>query len=197
MKWIALAIFTFIAGYTLITLHYRKPGRAYQPYKDSRDRATVQRLQDAGYQRIAATVSSPADPQRSAANLGKPLATTQSTAGGLPAELNETLLEKPTLPESFSAVAAPTTATVLLPYSFQFTCTLPDKKNVFNDAQIYVKDRSLAIVATFENISGDLLARTSESTVRITLPGGTLQSGEYQVTLIGAHSSSQWTLQVH
>ncbi len=197
MKWIALAILLFIATYTFITLQFRKSGPAYQPYKDTKDRATVQRLKDAGYTRITASVASPADPQRAAASLPKPLATTQAFFGGLPAELKETLIDKPTLPEIFSNVAAPATATVLLPYVFQFTCTLPDKKTTFSDAQVYIKDNELAIVASFENLDGALLSRSRESTVRVTIPGGTLEPGEYRVTLIGAQGSCRWTLQVH
>jgi hypothetical protein len=196
MKWIALSIIVFMVVYTFISLYFRKPGPGYQPYKDSKDRATVHRLEQAGYQRVAATISLPADPQRSAASLGKTFAPSQNTFGGLPSQLSETLIDKPSLPEGFASVAAPSSVTALMPYSFQFTCTLPDKKNTLDETYVYVKEGEIAIVANFEKISGELLARSRESTVLVTIPGSTLKPGEYRVTLVGARNSRQWTLQV-
>ncbi|MBK9991076.1 MAG: hypothetical protein IPP19_10160 [Verrucomicrobia bacterium] len=196
MKWIALTILVFIVGYTFITLYFRKPGAGYQPYKDSKDRATVHRLEQAGYQRVTATISLPADPQRSAARLAQTFAPSQNTFGGLPSELSETLIDKPILPEGFASVAAPSSVAALMPYVFQFTCTLPDKKNTLDETYVYVKESEIAIVASFEKISGELLARSRECTVLVTIPGGTLKPGEYRVTLIGSRNSRQWTLQV-
>lgn len=196
MKWVAISILVFIVGYTFITIRYRKPGPAHQPYKDAKDRATVQRLQDAGYQRIAASISLPADPQRSAARLGKALATHQIVLGGLPAELTATLIDKPALPESFSKVEAPAEVAALLPYAFQFTCTLPDKKFTVGETYVYLKDDDLAVVANFEKIGGELLARSRDNPIFVTIPGGTLKPGTYHVRLIGAQSSRQWILQV-
>jgi hypothetical protein len=61
---------------------------------------------------------------------------------------------------------------------------------------VYVKEGEIAIVANFEKLSGELLARSRESTVLVTIPGGTLKPGEYRVTLVGSRNSRQWTLQV-
>src|SRR5438105_3708911 len=52
MKWIALAILLFIVPYTYLTLHFRKPGKAFEPYADLSKRANTARLLSAGYQRI-------------------------------------------------------------------------------------------------------------------------------------------------
>jgi len=197
MKWIVLSILLFIAVYTFITLHFRKPGPAYQPYKDSKVRATVQRLEQAGYQRIAARVSTPAEPQRTAAALAKNGATIKPTISGLFGELAQSFPEKPTLPDSIGAVTAPASANVLMPYSFQFICTLPDKKYIVGDIYVCQKDDDIAIVTNLEPISGGLLSRSRESAVMLTLEPGTLKPGNYQVTLVGAQSSRQWTLQVH
>jgi len=40
MKWVVVAIVVFVAGYTVVNLLFRKPGRAYRPYQDAQDRAT-------------------------------------------------------------------------------------------------------------------------------------------------------------
>jgi len=197
MKWIVLSIVLFIGVYTFITLHFRKPGTAYQPYFESKVRATVQRLEQAGYQRIAASVSTPADPQRSAATLGHNVAAIKPTISGLFGELAQSFAEKPTLPDSIASVTAPASANVLMPYSFQFTCTLPDKKYIVADTYVCLKDDEIAIVTNLEPISGGLLSRSRESTLMLTLPPGTLKPGDYRVTLIGAQNSRQWTLQVH
>ena len=197
MKWIVLSIILFIIVYTFITLHFRKPGTAYQPYKEAKERATVQRLQEAGYQRIAASVSFPADPQRTAAGLGHDIAKVNPTISGLFGELAQTFTGKPTLPDSIGSVSSPTSVAALLPYSIQYTCTLPDKKYIVADTYVCLKENEIAIVTSLEPISGDLLARSRDCTILLTLAAGTLKPGEYKVTLIGAQHSLQWTLQVH
>lgn len=196
MKWIVLSILLFIGAYTFITLHYRKPGKAYQPYRDSRQKMTEKRLEEAGYQRIEASLTIPADPQRSAASLGK-LAGNQSTFGGLPSDLSETLVDKPRLPENFSSVAAPVSVTGLMPYTFQFVCTVPDKKFVIAEAAVYVRGDDIVIVPTLEKLGGQLLGRSLENPVLVTIPGGPLKAGEYHVRLVGRVGSRQWTVQVH
>lgn len=197
MKWIVVSILLFIAAYTFITLHFRKPGQAYQPYHEAKLHATVQRLEQAGYQRITASVSTPADPQRSAAALGHTGATIKPAISGLFGELAESFTDKPTLPDSILNVTAPASANVLMPYSFLFTCSLPDKKYVVADTYVCVKDDEIAVVTSLEPASGGLLSRSRESVVLLTLAAGMLKPGDYRVRLIGAQSSRQWTLQVH
>jgi hypothetical protein len=86
---------------------------------------------------------------------------------------------------------------VLMPYSFQFTCTLPDKKYIVADTYVCLKEGEIAVVTHLEPNSGGLLSRSKESAVLLTLAPGTLKPGDYRVTLIGAQRSLQWTLQVH
>jgi hypothetical protein len=197
MKWIALAIAVFIAGYTVITLQFRKPGPAHRPYQDARDRATVERLRSAGFQRVSVSAGRPADPARTAAGLRNNPATIKDALGGLPRELTETLLDQPHLPQDFSAVTASSTGNALMPYALQFTCTLPDKKGVLAETFVYIKEQQVVIVPHFEKLGGELLARSRESTVLLTLPAGTLQAGRYHVVLAGRRGSKQWTVQVH
>ncbi len=197
MKWIVIAILVFIVGYTFITLRFRKPGRGYEPYQNAKDRATVHRLEQAGYQRIPASVALPADTQKSIASLPKPMATHQDTAGGIPDELAQTLIDKPTLPESFTQLAAPATGNTLMPYAFQFTCRLPNQKSTVGETFVYVKDDDIAIVASSEKIGGQLEARSRDNPVLVTIPSGTLKPGKYRVRLIGSQTSREWSLQVH
>lgn len=197
MKWVVLAIVVSLGLYTYFTLHFRKSEREYRPYQDVRDRVTVSRLLSAGYHRIPARIERPADPARSRAQLGGNLAAVQDAIGGFSAELNDALIDKPALPDAFTDVFAPNEANTLLPYSIQFTCTLPNEKSMVGDTYVYKKERELAIVPAFDRLDGDLLARSKNTVVQLTLPSGSLEAGMYHVTLVGAHGSKQWTLQVH
>lgn len=191
MKWIVLAIVVVIVPYTFLTLRYRKPGPAFQPYEDMRNRANVSRLLSAGYQRIPLAAQRPADPARLAA----PTAT-ERTPGGLPPELKSTLVEAPLLPTDIVNVVAPRAANTLQGYPIHFTCTVPDDKQQLAGADLYLKDDSVVIAPTFERIGGELLSRTREPAVFVIVPAGTLKPGTYHITLVAERSSRAWSLEV-
>jgi hypothetical protein len=198
MKWVVVAIVVFIGAYTFITVRYRKAGPAHQPFHDAKERETVARLREAGYTRIQASAERPADPARTRAIFSETGAEVTDAPGGLPAELAETLLDKPKIPEGFASVVAPRGATAMLPYLVQYVCLLPDHKEVVGETRVYSKDNHVAIVTDFERIDGDLLARTKESVVLLTLPPGTFKNGgTYEVTLVGRLGSKRWNVQVH
>ncbi|WP_404421550.1 hypothetical protein [Nibricoccus sp. IMCC34717] len=198
MYWVVIAIVVFIAGYTVVNLRYRKPGKAHEPYQDAKDKATVQRLISAGFNRLVATSERPAEPAKSIAAIQEPLADVRAAIGGLVPELKELLIDQPVLPDDFGRVAAPAKVAAMMPYVFQYSCNLPDNKGVLGETYVYLKEDRLVVVTSFERLRGELLARTRESSVVLTLPAGTLRSGTtYQVTLVGAHGSKQWSLQVH
>jgi hypothetical protein len=199
MKWVALVTFACIAIYTVVTLQFRKEAPAYRPFQDSKEKATVQRLRSAGFQRITATAERPADGAAlpAAFTSAMPLATVTDFVGGLPVDLKETLIDQPRLPHTVGNVRAPAEVNRLFPYHVQFTCGLPDNKQLLAGTHVYVREEEMAIVSNFEQIEGDLLARTREATVLLTLPAGTLHAGTYRVTLVGERGSMQWTLQVH
>jgi hypothetical protein len=199
MKWIVVSIVVFIAIYTFLTLYFRKPGQAYQPYHDNKERATISRLKSAGYRRITATADRPAElgATTSPNILSGPAATITDFVGGLSEELKGTLIDQPRLPATFDKVVAPSEINRLAPYSVRFVCGLPDNKQLLSGAYVYVKDDELAIVPDFEKIEGDLLSRTREAAVEVTIPAGVLPPGTYRATLVGARGSKQRTVQVH
>lgn len=192
MKWIVLVIVLSLGTYTYLTLHYRKQNPSFQPYQDMKDRANTLRLLNAGYQRITLTAQRPADP--------KPIADGAAITrapGGLPENLRVTLVEQPRLPTSYPKLTAAATANTLLPYPIQFTCSVGDNHQQLAGAQLYLKDDHIVIVPEFERLGGELLARSRDSIVLLTVPGGTLKPGHYQVALVGTQTSPTWTLQVH
>ena len=73
MKWVVLAIVVSLAGYTYVTLKYRKLNRPAQPVEDARERFVISRLRQAGYHRINVNAELPGDPASSLAGLHKPL----------------------------------------------------------------------------------------------------------------------------
>ena len=190
MKWIVLAILLFIPAYTYLTLHYRRPGPAYQPYQDMRDRADVIRLLKAGYHRVSIDATRPAD-------LATPAgAATMPYPGGLPDELKKTLVESPLLPMEINSVAAAPTATSGIDYPIGITYTLPDNKRQLSGAHLYERDGEIVIVADFERLDGGLMARTREGTALLQVPPGSLRPGTYRVILVGERASKQWSLTV-
>ncbi len=195
MKWVVLAIIACLVPYTWLTLAYRKAGPSYQPYEDSKQRANVLRLLDAGYQRITATAERPAEPQ-ALIHAMNDLAEVTEAPGGLTEGLATTLVETPQLPRSFASVSASRQTAGFLPYPVVFTCVLGDQKHQLGGAQVFVRSQSVVIVPQFEPLDGDLTARTKESVVVITLPSGALKAGHYTVHLAGSEQSKQWTVEV-
>lgn len=195
MKWVALVIVVSLAAYTYLTLHYRKPNPAYRAYQDTKDRAGVLRLLSAGFQRVVLTAQSPADP--SARHDNGSAANAAPAAGGLDPDVGSSLLDLPLLPVEITRVTAAASVSALLAYPIQFTCTLSDNKHQLSGAEIYIKDGTLTLLPTFEQLDGGLLARSRESVVLVTLPPGTLKPGSYTVTVVGERASRTWALQVH
>jgi hypothetical protein len=195
MKWVFVVILACIVPYTILTLKYRKTAAPFQPYEDSKQRANVIRLLDAGYQRIQVSAERPADPQLLVRSLPE-LATPTEAAGGLTEALAATLVEIPELPLSFNSVAAPGTTKAQSDYPVVFTCKLGDQKHQLGGAEVFVRGGSMVIVPRFEALNGELTARSKESAVVITLPGGTLRAGTYRVHLAGRDKSRQWNLEV-
>ncbi len=191
MKWIALAILLAVVPYTIVTLRYRKPGPAFQPYEDIKSRANVARLLAAGYQRVALPAHRPADGPRT--NGG---AAVTSAPGGVPATLRSTLVEPPILPVEIVSVSAGPLANTLQSYSIQFTCTLANDQQQLGGAELYLREDDIVLVPTFERIDGTLLTRTRQTVVLVTVPAGTLKPGRYNVTLLGEQASRTWPLEV-
>jgi hypothetical protein len=190
MKWIVVSILVFIPIYTYLTLHYRRPGPAYNPYRDMRDRADVIRLLKAGYQRVSVDASRPVEDTREASAPMSP------APGGLPEDLRTTLVESPLLPLEVKTVSAPPDAVSGIDYQITLDYTIPDNKRQLSGAHLYLKPGEIVIVPDFERLAGELLARTREGSALLDVPPGSLRPGTYRVTLVGERASRSWTLHV-
>jgi len=187
MGWIVVGILLFIGPYTYLTIHYRKRAPAYLPYED-----TVQRVRAAraGYQRIVASSERLADPPPAGEGAG-------TAAGGLPAALRDALRNPVLLPASFRSVDAARSVDQGAAYVVSFACTMADSRQQPSEAELYVREDAIYIVPACERLAGDLVARTREAYIAVTVPRRSLSPGRYHVTLVGADSSLAWPLQVH
>jgi hypothetical protein len=191
MKWIALVILVIIGPYTFLRWHYRKPNAAFQPYQDIKNQANTQRLLSAGFQRVPLNAERPAEPLRNITS-----APIKPMIGGLPTSLSSTLVETPLLPTEILTVTAAAETSTMFAYPIEFTCGLPDNRQQLSAAYLYVRENEIILVPDFERLTGELLARNRESLIRVTIPGGTLRPGQYEVSLIGQRSSKTWSLVV-
>lgn len=191
MKWIVFAIVLVIGPYTFITLYFRKPGPAFEPYEDLKSRANASRLLSAGYRRIPILAERPADGARAAGG-----AAITPAEGGLPPDLRATLVEAPRLPLGISGIVAAPVANAAQAYAIQLTCTLPDDRQQLGGADVFVRDDTIVIAPTFERVPRDLQARSQQSAVLLTIPAETLKPGKFTVILVAEHASRTWPLEV-
>ncbi len=196
MKWVVLAIVVFVAGYTFVTLRYRKPNKPFEPYQDTKDRANTSRLLTAGYQRIAPGFTRPMEPGRTGA-AGTGAAAVTAAPGGLPADLTQALVDTPILPVSIDSVTAAARADAGQPYLIQFTATLADNTQQPAGGVLYRKGQEIVVVPTAEKLSGKLQSRNAGATVLLTVPAAALPPGEYRVRIAGSRTARAWSLQVH
>lgn len=193
MKWIVLAIVACIVPYTWITLAYRKEGPAYEPYQDSKDRAQVLRLLDAGYRRVDLPLERLVEPTLPATLA----ATSTAVTGGLPDALRDVLLDQPLVPAEFAHVDAPASALAGAPYPIVFTSVQPAPNEQPATSTLYLRKNQAVFVVGSDALPGKLQARDLDSRARLTVPANTFAPGLYQATLVGTQESRRWTFEVH
>jgi hypothetical protein len=189
MKWIVVAILLLIVPYTIITLRYRKEGKAFEPYVDLKERANVSRLLAAGFQRVPIVAARPADGPRAPGG-----ADVTSAAGGIPDALRSTLVDTPLLPVEITSVAAAPTGNSFQPYLIQIACTLPDDHQQLGGADLYIRGEELVLAPTFEQVA--LATRSRSAAVLLTVPPGTIKPGRYRLTLLAQQASRTWPLEM-
>lgn len=196
MRWIVVSILLFLVPYTFITLHYRKPNKAFEPYADLKGQANVKRLLDAGFTRLTVRAERPFPPlPRSEIVPGRIAAHTTAPAG-LPRPLRQALVDLPRLPVSYDHVLAPEEISAAQSFRIQFTARLDNNREQLSGAEVYLNVGTVIIVPTFETIPEGLKTRTRESDILLTLPASLLPPGEHGITLIGSGVSLSWSLRV-
>ena len=192
MKWIALAIILFMAGYTLVTLQYRKPNKAYEPYNDLKERGQTRNLLTAGYQRIPVRIDRPTNPREPESN-----ALVTKGPGDIPGGLSESLFDQPVMADSYEQLNATAYANTLMPYVISVQTSTTDQRPQIAAAFVYVRGDAIYIVPEVEKLEGGLLTRNRSNRMRLIIPGGAFKPGIYKMILVGKQSSLIWPLQVH
>jgi hypothetical protein len=187
MGWIILAMVLFIAPYTFLTLHYRKPGPAYQPYQDAKEKTVLART---GFTRISLPASQPAS------GLLVPVTATSAQVsahpGGLTPELNQALGAAVSLPVSIDSTAAPAVCESGKTYPFSFGCNISDLHHALASTRLYVKANQVFIITDFESLVGGLSARSTHTVIALELPAAALEAGSYTFTVVGRTTSISW-----
>jgi hypothetical protein len=191
---VCLAAYTI---FTLATLENRKTARqTHEPWAEAQARAEkVRRAETAGYKLITATTERPADPALMDEAINKFRATITPAPAGVPAEISILISPQPRLPDNIRKIAAPATISPNDPCQILYTCQLPDDRKLHAGTSVYIKDNDLVIITHFDTLDGDLRARTRETTVLLTLPGGVFTAGRtYNITLAARDESRRWTM---
>ena len=193
MKWIVLVIVVFIAGYTLVNLYFRKPGRAYRPYQDAQDRATTARLLAAGWQKMPVDTRRPVEIP---AADDTPAAITRGAAG-LGPDLEAKFAEKPKLLASIDRVVAPEGVAHGHDYNAYFKASQLDLKTQVGDLALYRKGRELVLIPSLEPLPGnELKSRWNDSTYWVNFSTANLPPGRYQARIVAQGPATTWSFSV-
>lgn len=203
MKWVAVVTVIGLAAYTiftLATLENRKTAKqTHEPWAEGQARAAkVRQAETAGYKLIAATTERPSDPAVMDEAISRFRATITPAPAGIPGEIAALLSPQPKIPDSIDKIAAPATVAAKDPCQILYTCRLPDEKKLLADTFVYIKDDDIVVVTNFDNLDGELRSRTRETTVLLTIPGGTFSAGRaYTITVAARDESRRWTVLVN
>jgi hypothetical protein len=193
MKWIVLAIVVFVAGYTVVNLFFRKPGRGYRPYQDAQDRATTARLLAAGWHKVAVDLRRPVEKPAP----GQTPAAVSRGALGLGLDFDPNFAEKPKLVASIDRVVAPSVVSHGESYSFFFTATLPDLKGQLGELTLYQREHELILVPAVEPLPGkELMSRWNDSTYAAAFATTALAPGRYTARLVARGPAATWSFTV-
>lgn len=192
MKWVIAAIAVFVVGYTLVNIHYRKPGPAFRPYEDMNNRATTARLLAGGWQKL------PVELTRPVAKPGLGLhATTTRTAAGLGAELTASFAEPPVLPATVERVTAASHTERGRDYPIHFNATLGDQHLQIGAVEALLREREIVLIPTLERLPGkELLSRWNDADYLASVETSRLAPGRYTVRLAARGPGLQWTVDV-
>ena len=193
MKWIVLAILLAIVPYTYLRLHFAKPGQAHEPYEEAKARAESARLA-AGWLGLEVRTERPADIPRRRDTI-KATATATAAPGDCPPAWPRRASSRPTCPRKSPPWPRPG-GPFAAGLRFSFRLQPARQQAGARDRTGFLHDNDLVVVPQLERLTGELLARSMEATLLVTVPGGSLKPGRYTVTVVASTGSKQWPLEV-
>lgn len=191
MKWVVLAIVIFIAGYTVINLLYRKPGKGHEPAAEMRQRVTAARLKEAGWEPL------PVDTRRPAEKIAGDDATISRGTIGLGLDFNTALVDKPNLLRSIDRVSAPNRVEAGADYTVCFTGSIAALTFQLGDIQLYRRGNDLVLIPVTEHLPGkQLYSRWNDANYCVTFSTGKLPPGTYHISLFAQGPAAKWSFQI-
>jgi hypothetical protein len=198
MKWIVLVIVAYIAGYTFINIAYRRPGSAYEPAAEARERSlrTVQTTMN-GWSRVACGFTGMAfsSDTESAAVAAKPLPIPLDRH--LPPDLPMIMPGEPALHPAAITVTAPARHDASGPLHVRLD--FPDGATVpaFGEVLAYFKDHHLYLfIQDKRHVARDTQPIPAESPLHLVLPPTTLTAGTWQASVFTASQAFDWSFTV-
>ena len=191
MKWVALVIVVGIALYMWLTLEFRKPGRANEPWTDQRARAELAVLAEAGWSKSEVPFEPVVEfpPPRGNVSLGQAMPIVDL--------LRQTTLDPWHLPIEVTASMAPAEWSAGQPYTAYLKLDLDTDRMQIGGFTVFRKSAHVILVPRWERVPGDLIARSRTATGRLLFNAGDVPPGEYTVTVVAIKSCATWRLSVH
>ena len=188
---VALAIVVCLAGYTYLRLAYAKPGKAHEPFAESRERTLSATLKAAGWEWTEAAYEALVD-------LPEPEAMIRSVPvrPGIVEELFLLSPENWHLPIEYTSVAATARTAANADYAVHFQVELDQARAHIVSFDLYRKGADLIVIPRWEPYPSELTPRRPKVGGRMIVPAAALPAGRYQVTLLALKQSSQWDLDV-
>lgn len=191
MKWVVLVIVVFIAGYTMINLRYRKPGKGHEPVAEMKQRYAAAKLKEAGWEKLPVSTRRPAEKIA-----GNDAAISRGVLG-LGLDFNTALVDKPGLLKSIDQVSAPDSVDAGADYSATFTGSISDLKYQLGDIELYRRGNELVFLPTTEHLPGkELYSRWNDANYSVTFSTRNFPPGTYQVSLFAQGPAAKWNFRI-
>jgi hypothetical protein len=176
-----------------VNFWFRKPGKAYRPYQDAQDRATIARLLAAGWQKMPVDTRRPVEKP---ATDDTPAPITRDWPG-LGSDLTDKFAEKPKLLTTIDKVTAPASVTHGDDYSLFFTASVTDQHTQVGELALYRHGNELVLIPTIENLPGkELMSRWSDATYSATFSTANLPPGRYNARIVAQGPAAAWSFTV-
>lgn len=192
MKWVVVAIVLFVAGYTVVNVLYRKPGKAFRPYEDMNTRATTARLLSAGWQKTSIDLVRPTEKP----SIGI-AATIKRGPAGLGSDLGTAFAQKPQLLATVDRVTAADQVRRGETYRVHFSGKFGDQKLQVANAELLRRDHEIVLMPVAEKLPGNnLLSRWPDADFWTGIPTDNLPPGNYTMRILSHGPAAQWEFRV-
>jgi hypothetical protein len=199
MTWVLIAIATYIVFYTFINLGYRKPDGAHEPWAEAQERKEeVSQKAMMDWIRIRVAIGADATPEASpdavAAEREPP---PERLDRALPIDLVVIMPGKPALAAGPKSVTAAAAASPDDPFRVHLVFAASDSASTLGEVLAYAKSMHLRLfLQDGSRTLPGLPPVPVAGSIRLELPPGTLESGDWQASLYCRDAVFTWAFRV-